>query len=88
MSLYSLHNVRHAPDFARSMLIKITNSGEDPEETGMQTAALLHIKAVHPEFPVAAIIPSKDGLSQTWITAKDGRKHILRAFEFMPGTNR
>lgn len=67
------------------MLIKITNSAEDPEETDMQTSAMQHIKRVDPEYPVPAVIVSTSGLSQTWVTAKDGRKHILRAMSFLPG---
>jgi Ser/Thr protein kinase RdoA (MazF antagonist) len=76
---------RSVPEHDRTFLLKITNSAEDPEETAMQTATLLHIKQMDPQYPVPAVIMSQDGQNQTWVTSRDGSKHIVRAFTFLPG---
>eukprot|EP01127_Copromyxa_protea_P020364 TRINITY_DN6817_c0_g1_i1.p1 TRINITY_DN6817_c0_g1~~TRINITY_DN6817_c0_g1_i1.p1 ORF type:complete len:858 (-),score=159.10 TRINITY_DN6817_c0_g1_i1:17-2356(-) len=51
----------------------------------MQTSIMEHIKTVDPAYPIPAVIPSKAGHSQTWVSSPEGHKHIVRAFTFLPG---
>ncbi|WP_439623545.1 phosphotransferase [Shinella sp.] len=67
-------------------LLKVSNSMEDRAETGMQTAALMHIAAVDPGLPVQRIHAAKDGSAWVLIDGPSGDRHIVRLMSYIEGT--
>ncbi|MGQ3214306.1 MAG: phosphotransferase [Shinella sp.] len=67
-------------------LLKVSNSMEDRAETGMQTAALMHLAAVDPDLPVQRIHATTDGAAWVLIDGPAGDRHIVRLMSYIEGT--
>lgn len=68
------------------VLLKVSNSMEDIAETGMQTAALMHLAAIDPDLPVQRIHATKDGAAWVLVDGPSGDRHIVRLMSFIDGT--
>ncbi|TDD29807.1 aminotransferase class III-fold pyridoxal phosphate-dependent enzyme [Kribbella turkmenica] len=73
-----------APD-GRRLVVKVSNSGDDPEQIAMESAAMHHVEAVDPELPIPRVLTSLDGRSVVTVAAEDGRTHLVRVMTVMPG---
>lgn len=67
-------------------LLKITNAAEDRAVTQMQTAALMHLKAVDPTLPVPHVRQSLSGQASEVITSPAGQAHVVRLLTYLEGT--
>ena len=68
-----------------SCVLKITNSAEAVGVADFQTAALLHVAAKDPDFPVPGIRNTLSGRTETTITDADGREHTARVLSWLDG---
>jgi hydroxylysine kinase len=68
-----------------SCVLKITNSAEPAGVANFQTAALLHVAAKDPEFPVPGVRSTLSGRTETKITDADGREHTARVLSWLDG---
>ncbi|TCO22263.1 4-aminobutyrate aminotransferase-like enzyme [Kribbella steppae] len=73
-----------APD-GRRLVIKVSNSGDDPEQIAMESAAMHHVEVVDPDLPIPRVLTSLDGRSVVTVEAADGRSHLVRVMTVMPG---
>ncbi|NEA37531.1 aminotransferase class III-fold pyridoxal phosphate-dependent enzyme [Streptomyces sp. SID13031] len=69
----------------RRLIVKVSNSGDDPAQIEMESAAMRHVAAVDPELPIPRIVEALDGSSVLILTAADGRRHQVRVMTVMPG---
>ncbi|PWE37190.1 aminoglycoside phosphotransferase [Pelagicola sp. LXJ1103] len=67
-------------------LLKITNAAEDRGVTDMQTAALMHLRAVDPTLPVPHVCQTLSGEACQVITSQVGQSHVVRLLTFLEGT--
>jgi Ser/Thr protein kinase RdoA (MazF antagonist) len=67
-------------------LLKVSNAMEDMAETGMQTAALMHLAAVDPGLPVQRIHATTNGAAWALIDGPSGDRHIVRLMSYIEGT--
>jgi hydroxylysine kinase len=65
-------------------LLKITNSGEDPDVTDMQTSAIRYLEKNAPSLPVPRIIATLDGQDHAREVLVR-KTHIVRLMSFLPG---
>lgn len=69
----------------RRLVIKVSNSGDDPDQLAMENAAMQHVEVVDPDLPIPRVLTSLDGRSVVTVAAADGRTHLLRVMTVMPG---
>jgi 4-aminobutyrate aminotransferase-like enzyme/Ser/Thr protein kinase RdoA (MazF antagonist) len=79
-------NFRLRAEDGPDWVLKIANSAEDPAVLDFQTQALLHIARVEPDLAVPRVRVTIDGDDHHCIEAPDGRRFIVRALSFLPGT--
>ncbi|MEV6410026.1 aminotransferase class III-fold pyridoxal phosphate-dependent enzyme [Kribbella sp. NPDC051718] len=72
-------------DAGRRLIVKVSNSGDDPAQIQMESAAMRHVAAVDPELPIPRIVEAVDGTPEVLLTASDGRVHQVRVMTVMPG---
>ena len=72
------------PD-GRRLVIKVSNSGDDPDQIAMESAAMHHVEVVDPDLPIPRVLTSLDGRSVVTVDAADGRTHLVRVMTVMPG---
>jgi Ser/Thr protein kinase RdoA (MazF antagonist) len=68
-----------------SVVVKISNSAEDPAVVNMENAAMAHVRRGDPDLTIPRVVPTEAGLSVVAATADDGRKHLVRAVTVLPG---
>ena len=68
------------------LVLKISNSADDPAAIEMETAAMRHIERVDPELPIPRIRATTGGTPQVTVAAVDGRRHQVRVMTVVPGT--
>lgn len=66
-------------------LLKVSNSGEDPSISDLQTQALLHLAHADPTAPTPRIVPDLDGAHQHLWRRSDHASVVVRLFTFLPG---
>jgi 4-aminobutyrate aminotransferase-like enzyme/Ser/Thr protein kinase RdoA (MazF antagonist) len=69
----------------RRLVVKVSNSGDDPEQIAMESAAMHHVEVVDPDLPIPRVLTSLDGRSVVTVEAADGRTHLVRVMTVMPG---
>ena len=69
----------------RRLVLKVSNSGDDPGQIEMESAAMLHVAQVDPELPIPRIVETVDGAPVVNLKAVDGRIHQVRVMTVMPG---
>ncbi|MEI8411341.1 MULTISPECIES: aminotransferase class III-fold pyridoxal phosphate-dependent enzyme [unclassified Kribbella] len=69
----------------RRLVIKVSNSGDDPDQLAMENAAMHHVELVDPDLPIPRVLTSLDGRSVVTVGAADGRTHRVRVMTVMPG---
>jgi 4-aminobutyrate aminotransferase-like enzyme/Ser/Thr protein kinase RdoA (MazF antagonist) len=69
----------------RRLVLKVSNSGDDPGQIEMESAAMRHVAQVDPELPIPRIVDAVDGSSVVILKAADGRVHQVRVMTVMPG---
>jgi len=74
----------HVPD-GRRYLLKIGQTGEDPEVIDLQVAALNHIAARDPGLCVPAVVPTRDEARTHALPAGEGGWYRFRLFSYLPG---
>ncbi|MFG1818183.1 aminotransferase class III-fold pyridoxal phosphate-dependent enzyme [Kribbella sp. NPDC049174] len=72
------------PD-GRRLVVKVSNSGDDPDQIAMESAAMHHVEVVDPDLPIPRVLTSLDGRSVVTVEAADGRTHLVRVMTVMPG---
>lgn len=66
-------------------VLKVANSGESPEITDLQIAALLHVERVDPSLPCARVLRCKDGGTQARFIDENGTDRTAVLYSFLPG---
>ncbi|MFI6678015.1 aminotransferase class III-fold pyridoxal phosphate-dependent enzyme [Kribbella sp. NPDC050470] len=74
----------HAAD-GRRLVVKVSNTGDDPQQIAMENAAMQHVEQVDPDLPIPRVLTSLDGRSAVTVEAADGRTHLVRVMTVMPG---
>ena len=69
----------------RRLVLKVSNSGDDPAQIAMESAAMRHVAEVDPELPIPRIVDAVDGVRTVTLRAVDGREHQVRVMTVMPG---
>ncbi|HET6985653.1 MAG TPA: phosphotransferase, partial [Kribbella sp.] len=69
----------------RQFVLKVSNSGDDPAQIEMESAAMRHVAQVDPELPIPRIVDTVDGVRTVTLRAADGRWHQVRVMTVMPG---
>lgn len=69
----------------RRLVVKVSNSGDDPAQIAMESAAMRHVAVVDPELPIPRMVAALDGCSVVMMKAADGRVHQVRVMTVMPG---
>ncbi|MDX6264605.1 MAG: hypothetical protein QOH84_6293 [Kribbellaceae bacterium] len=69
----------------RRLVVKVSNSGDDPAQIEMESAAMRHVAAVDPELAIPRLVEAVDGSPEVILTAADGRVHQVRVITVMPG---
>ncbi len=69
----------------RRLVVKVSNSGDDPDQIAMESAAMHHVEEVDPDLPIPRVLTSLDGRSMVTVEAADGRTHLVRVMTVMPG---
>src|SRR5215475_10633552 len=72
------------PDGAQYVL-KIANPAEDPAETDLQTAALLHIEKTDPALPCPRVLRDRSGGTYVRFVDEGGAERSARVLTFLPG---
>ncbi|MFI6833030.1 aminotransferase class III-fold pyridoxal phosphate-dependent enzyme [Kribbella sp. NPDC050241] len=67
------------------LVVKVSNSGDDPEQIAMECAAMDHVAVVDAGLPIPRVVTSIDGRAVVMVDAADGRKHQVRVMTVMPG---
>jgi hydroxylysine kinase len=79
-------NMRLVTSTGAQYLLKISSPAEDAAAIDLSTAALLHVKAVDPQFPCPRIICDRTGQPIVRAKATDGSKRTVRLFTWLDGT--
>ena len=66
-------------------LLKVHNPADGEAALDLQTAALAHIRAVAPDLPVPAVVPTVEGRPWLELTGRDGRRSLARVMTWLGG---
>jgi Ser/Thr protein kinase RdoA (MazF antagonist) len=66
-------------------VLKIANPAENPAETDLQTAALLHIEKTDPALPCPRVMRDRTGHTHVRFVDECGAERIARLLTFLPG---
>nr|WP_238356889.1 aminotransferase class III-fold pyridoxal phosphate-dependent enzyme [Kribbella italica] len=69
----------------RELVLKISNTGDDPAQIAMESAAMRHVEMTDPGLPIPRLLTALDGSSVVLAEAEDGRRHLTRLMTVMPG---
>jgi hydroxylysine kinase len=78
-------NFRLTTDDGAEYILKIANPAEDPAETALQTAALLHIEKVDPAFPCPRVVRDRAGGTHVRFVDESDAERTARVLTFLPG---
>lgn len=70
---------------AQQLVLKVSNSGDDPAEIAMESAAMRHVGLADPTFPIPRLLAAADGEWTITVEGADGRQHQVRLMTVMPG---
>jgi hydroxylysine kinase len=79
-------NIRLVTDLGAQYLLKISSPTEDEAAIDLSTAALLHLKAVDPQFPCPRVILDRTGQAIVRSISIHGTKRTIRLFTWIDGT--
>ena len=66
-------------------LLKVHNPADVDGVVDLQCSALRHLRAVAPDLPVPAVVPTQDGRSWLELTGRDGRKSLAWVMTWLDG---
>ncbi|MEU0414081.1 phosphotransferase [Streptomyces griseorubiginosus] len=66
-------------------LVKVSPPDEAEAVVDLQTAAMRFLERAAPQLPVQRVRPSLDGDDSVTVRLRDGRRRILRVFDFVSG---
>ena len=69
-----------------SHVLKVSAAGESEGAVDFQIAALRHLERHATDLPVPRVLASTRGNDREWITADDGKRHMVRMLSWIPGT--
>jgi Ser/Thr protein kinase RdoA (MazF antagonist) len=78
-------NFRLTADHGAEYVLKIANPAENPAETDLQTAALLHIERTDPELPCPRVLRDRTGGTHVRFDDECGAQRTARVLTFLPG---
>ena len=78
-------NFRLTAEDGTEYVLKIANPAEDPAETDLQTAALLHIEKTDPGLPCPRILRDRTGDTRVRFFDERGAARTARVLTFLPG---
>ena len=78
-------NFRLATADGAEYVLKIANPAENPAETDLQTAALLHLEKSAPELPCPRVLRDRTGNPYVRFTDEAGAERTARVLTFLPG---
>lgn len=78
-------NFRLTADDSAEYVLKIANPAENPAETDLQTAALLHIEKTDPALPCPRVLRDRTGGTHVRFIDECGAKRSARILTFLPG---
>jgi 4-aminobutyrate aminotransferase-like enzyme/Ser/Thr protein kinase RdoA (MazF antagonist) len=84
LSSFQDQNFKVTDGAGRSFVFRVDNPGWPVSALEMQNAALAHLLAKDPAFPIARLVPSLNGAIMPAVP-RDGRIYHTRAFTFLPG---
>lgn len=78
-------NFRLTEGGSAQYVLKIANPAEDPAETDLQTAALLHIEKCDPELPIPRVVRDREGGTHVRFEDEAGFERSARVVTYLPG---
>ena len=78
-------NFRLSADDGAEYVLKIANPAENPAETDLQTAALLHIEKADPGLPCPRVLRDRSGGTHVRFIDERGAERTARILTFLPG---
>jgi len=84
LSSFQDQNFKVTDDAGRSFVFRVDNPGWPVSALEMQNAALAHLLAKDPAFPIARLVPSLNGAIMPAVP-RAGRIYHTRLFTFLPG---
>lgn len=78
-------NFRLTADDGAEYILKIANPAENPAETALQTAALLHIERVDPALPCPRVVRERGGGTHVRFVDESGTGRTARLLTFLTG---
>jgi Ser/Thr protein kinase RdoA (MazF antagonist) len=78
-------NFRLTTDDGAEYVLKIANPAENPAETDLQTAALLHIEKTDPGLPCPRVMRDRTGGTHVRFVDECGAERTARVLTFLPG---
>lgn len=84
LSSFQDQNFKVTDDTGRSFVFRVDNPGWPVSALEMQNAALAHLRAKDPDFPIAHLVPDRNGSIMPAVS-RDGRTYHTRLFTFLPG---
>jgi len=67
------------------LVVKVSNSGDDPAQIAMECGAMRHVEAVDPDLPIPRLVLTRGGDPVTTLEAADGRIHQVRVITVVAG---
>ena len=78
-------NFKLTTDDDAEYVLKIANPAENPAETDLQTAALLHIEKTDPALPCPRVVRDRTGGTHVRFVDACGAERTARVLTFLPG---
>ena len=78
-------NFRVRPANGEGVVLKVSNTDEDPDVVDFHSQVLLHIERRDPGLPVPRVIRTRTGEASTIVEGPDGKPHIVRMLSYLPG---
>jgi 4-aminobutyrate aminotransferase-like enzyme/Ser/Thr protein kinase RdoA (MazF antagonist) len=74
-----------APD-GRRLVLKVSNSADDPAVIAMENAAMRWVEKIDPALSIPRVLPAGNGSPAVEVRAPDGRLHQVRVMTVVAGT--
>jgi hydroxylysine kinase len=78
-------NFRLTAEDGSDYVLKIANPAEDPAESDLQTAALLHIEKADPALPCPRVVRDRTGATLVRFVDEFNAERTVRILTFLPG---
>lgn len=72
-------------DEGTRVVVKVSNSAEDPGVLAMENAAMEHVRRVDPGLAVPRLLRTTASAATANVEAADGREHAMRVVSVLPG---